>query len=65
VRQLHLDASLNAELFYLAMGYEVVERGEHVLNSGQAMACVRMAKDLTSISELSANPHLRSGPFAV
>jgi putative acetyltransferase len=48
VQRLHLDASLNAEPFYLAMGYEVVERGEHVLNSGQAMACVRMAKDLTS-----------------
>jgi putative acetyltransferase len=48
VRRLHLDASLNAEPFYLAMGYEVVERGEHVLNSGQVMACVRMAKELTS-----------------
>ena len=46
VKRLHLDASLNAEAFYLAMGYEVVERGEHVLNSGQPMACVRMAKDL-------------------
>jgi putative acetyltransferase len=46
VTRLHLDASVNAEPFYLAMGYAVVERGEHVLNSGQRMACVRMAKDL-------------------
>ena len=46
VKRLHLDASLNAEPFYLATGYEAVERGEHVLNSGQRMACVRMAKDL-------------------
>lgn len=46
VKRLHLDASLNAEPFYLAMGYAVVERGEHVLNSGQRMACVRMAKGL-------------------
>jgi putative acetyltransferase len=46
VKQLHLDASLNAEPFYLAMGYEVVERGEHILNSGQAMACVRMMKNV-------------------
>ena len=46
VTRLHLDASVNAEPFYLAMGYAVVERGEHILNSGQVMACVRMAKDL-------------------
>ena len=46
VKQLHLDASLNAEPFYLAMGYEVVERGEHILNSGQPMPCVRMVKNL-------------------
>jgi putative acetyltransferase len=46
VTRLHLDASVNAEPFYLAMGYEVLERGEHILNSGQRMACVRMAKNL-------------------
>jgi putative acetyltransferase len=46
VKRLHLDASLNAEPFYLAMGYEVVERGEHLLNSGQPMACVKVAKNL-------------------
>src|SRR5262245_36473654 len=46
VNQLHLDASVNAEPFYLAMGYEAIERGEHILNSGQPMACVRMVKRL-------------------
>jgi GNAT superfamily N-acetyltransferase len=54
VKRLHLEASVNAEPFYLAMGYEVVERGEHVLNSGQPMACVRMVKDLRDPPSTSA-----------
>ena len=41
---LELDASLNAEPFYAALGYEAVERGEHVLRSGLRMAAVKMRK---------------------
>jgi putative acetyltransferase len=43
---LHMDASLNAESFYLRHGYVVRERAVHVLASGQPMACVRMRKQL-------------------
>jgi putative acetyltransferase len=43
---LHLDASINAEPFYSALGYEVVERGEHVWPSGQRMEAVMMRKAL-------------------
>ena len=43
---LELAASLNAEPFYLAQGYEVVERSEHVLRSGLRMASVKMRKNL-------------------
>lgn len=43
---LHLDASINAEPFYSALGYEVVERGEHVWPSGQRMEAVMMRKML-------------------
>jgi len=43
---LHLDASINAESFYAALGYEVVERGEHVWPSGQRMQAVVMRKAL-------------------
>jgi putative acetyltransferase len=46
LRSLKLDSSLNAERFYRSKGYEVVERAEHVLHDGQAMACVRMRKRL-------------------
>jgi len=44
---LQLDASLTSEPFYLALGYEVRERGEHVLGSGQRMSCVKMRKNLS------------------
>jgi putative acetyltransferase len=44
---LELDSSTTAEPFYAALGYEVRERGEHILASGQAMACVKMRKMLT------------------
>ena len=44
--RLELVASINAEPFYAALGYEVRERGEHVLRSGQRMAAVTMAKSL-------------------
>jgi len=45
---LKMDASLNAESFYKARGYEVRSRGEHLLRSGQRMACVHMQKNLPS-----------------
>jgi putative acetyltransferase len=44
---LELDSSLTAEPFYTALGYEVRARGEHVLDSGRSMACVRMRKDFS------------------
>jgi putative acetyltransferase len=47
VSQLQLDASINAEAFYLRAGYEVVERGVYRLRTGQEMACVKMQKSLT------------------
>jgi putative acetyltransferase len=43
---LQLEASINAEPFYAALGYEVVERGEHAWPSGQRMAAVAMRKVL-------------------
>ena len=43
---LHLESSLTAEPFYGALGYDIVERTEHVLRSGVAMAAVRMMKVL-------------------
>jgi putative acetyltransferase len=44
---LELDSSVTAEPFYLALGYDVRARGEHVLGSGRFMACVRMRKDFS------------------
>jgi len=41
---LSMDASINSERFYRHHGFEVEGRGEHVLNSGRRMACVRMRK---------------------
>jgi putative acetyltransferase len=43
---LHLSASLTAERFYLALGYRVMSRGEHVLQSGERMAAVFMERSL-------------------
>lgn len=43
---LQMDSSLTAEPFYKALGYEVLEYGEHVLRSGHPMACVKMRKSL-------------------
>ena len=43
---LRLIASVNSELFYLAQGYRIEERGEHNLQSGHRMACVKMLKIL-------------------
>ena len=44
--RLVVTASINAETFYVGLGYEVLERGEHVLRGGQRMQAVMMAKDL-------------------
>ena len=43
---LELHSSLNAERFYTALGYETVERAEHILRSGLRMAAVKMRKSL-------------------
>ncbi len=44
--ELTMDASLNAEAFYLRHGFAVVERGEHTLTTGARMRCVKMRKAL-------------------
>ena len=45
LKMLDLDATVTAEPFYIALGYSVRERSEHVLR-GQRMACVKMHKVL-------------------
>lgn len=44
LERLELLASVNAEPFYGALGYESAERTEHVLRTGQPMAAVKMGK---------------------
>lgn len=46
--EMSLDASLNAEKFYLSHGYIVINRGQYVLRSGMHMSCVKMKKALRS-----------------
>ena len=46
-RRLWLDASLNAEAFYLRHGYVSVGRTSHTFRSGGEIACVRMEKHLS------------------
>jgi putative acetyltransferase len=48
VEVLGADSSLNAEPFYRGNGYEFCERGEHILNNGARMACVKMRKNLVA-----------------
>jgi putative acetyltransferase len=43
---LEVDSSVTAEPFYAAHGYKVKEHSEHILHSGQRMACVKMHKEL-------------------
>jgi putative acetyltransferase len=43
---LQLDASVTSEPFYRALGYDIRERGEHLLSSGERMACAKMEKRL-------------------
>ena len=44
--ELHLVASVNAEHFYRAMGFEVARHTEHTLPGGHRMAAVEMQKPL-------------------
>jgi len=46
VKDLRLDASINAIAFYEAIGFISLERGEHRTPSGLSMACMRMSKIL-------------------
>jgi putative acetyltransferase len=48
VLALHMDASLNAEAFYARHGYQVIERGTHLVGGTTPMACVKMTKVLTT-----------------
>ncbi len=43
---LHADSSVTAEPFYRALGYAARKHGQHILRSGQRMACVKMEKRL-------------------
>jgi ribosomal protein S18 acetylase RimI-like enzyme len=47
VRRLELESSVTAVSFYRREGYEVIDRGEHILRNGQRMACIKMRKDLS------------------
>ncbi len=46
VARLTLHASLNAEPFYVALGYQVLDRTDVVLPNDHSMAVVRMGKNL-------------------
>jgi putative acetyltransferase len=48
VWHLHLVSSLTAEPFYRSLGYEFLDRSEHILNTGQRMACIRMEKQINT-----------------
>jgi putative acetyltransferase len=50
VKRLDLLSSLNAEPFYAALGYDSTEATNHVLQSGQVMAAVKMSKTLRGAS---------------
>ncbi len=41
-----LNASLNSHIFYEKNGYETIEKGFHVLQSGRKMECIKMKKCL-------------------
>lgn len=46
LKELVMDASLNAEAFYLRHGFVTERTGEHLLSGGLRMACLRMRKPL-------------------
>ena len=43
---LEMVSSITAVPFYSALGYEIIEHGEHMLRTGRRMACVKMRKNL-------------------
>ena len=47
VSELQMDASVNAERFYVKHGYRVVRRGVHHLAGGFEMSCVTMSKGIS------------------
>lgn len=51
---LHLNASLNAEPFYHRHGYRSLSHGTFALTADHHMACVKMEKDLQSLSVQAA-----------
>jgi putative acetyltransferase len=48
ITELRMDSSVNAAGFYEANGYVTIEHGEHTLQSGVRMRCVRMRKSVHS-----------------
>jgi putative acetyltransferase len=46
LKELRMDASINAEAFYKANGFSSEASGKHTMSSGGRMACVRMRKSL-------------------
>ncbi|MGZ3692860.1 MAG: N-acetyltransferase family protein [Bdellovibrionota bacterium] len=46
IQELHMDASLSAEAFYLAHRFIAEERKLHRLSNGSAMVCIPMRKKL-------------------
>jgi putative acetyltransferase len=46
LKYLELVSSITAEPFYSSLGYESLERGEHVMSTGGRMACVKMRKQI-------------------
>jgi ribosomal protein S18 acetylase RimI-like enzyme len=52
LRYLQMDSSVNAEPFYLHHGYSVRKRGEHLLGSRRQMACVKMEKNLSDLTQV-------------
>jgi len=43
---LEMVSSITAVPFYSALGYEIIEHGEHMLRTGRRMASVKMRKNL-------------------
>jgi putative acetyltransferase len=45
---LELVSSITAEPFYASLGYESLERGEHIMSTGGRMSCVKMSKRIST-----------------
>ncbi|MBU6235476.1 MAG: GNAT family N-acetyltransferase [Alphaproteobacteria bacterium] len=54
VESLTLDSSINAEKFYQALGYTIIERTSHKLSDGSFMPAIKMRKILTDAPEIEA-----------